>query len=329
MTRTQIGKSSRAFAWSRIFAPAFLALACHAPETAPSLLEAEPAQGTAQALKWREPLDLSTASGNLTALLKVRGSTDPDQEVVMYFSGKIYSFAAESQLPLTQSNKTLFAFEGYNIARFVKAEDGYQMLSREVLFYQDPATQAILECWNNPLNGRPVSVAQVWNDPVNQAWKLSTWRPVETKEYDGRLVLSTDILLAYPSPLPVAQYPEYSGSDLYQGGELFNFFASRWIVESPWVRAAPAEFSWTRISQYLPWMRMAQTAGNLIYHGRGHKLTGGYVELPKTMRDYVEARHPEYAHAPVSWPAGQRNATSWSTFKGLLESSKYTPACTP
>ncbi|WP_084737511.1 DUF1838 family protein [Cystobacter ferrugineus] len=197
------------------------ALACGEPET-------------------RTPLDLSKPGDTLLGFVKTRGSLDPEREVVFYWTGFIYSSVQESSLPVTQSNKVLFKFEGYNITRFQKTEEGYQQLSREASFYEDPTPGEILECWSNPLNGRSVSVVHVWNDPVNNRFGEKETSLLAHTEDGDRVVYSTDILLAYPSPLPVAKYPDYSGSNPYQAAELFNFYVSRAALEDSRLDTVPA-----------------------------------------------------------------------------------------
>jgi hypothetical protein len=274
----------------------------------------------------RVPLDLARPSDNLLGYVKTRGALG-EKEVVFYWKGVIYSYDQEAGLPLRRSNKLLLRLEGVDVARFVKAEDGYKMLSRAAVVYEDPATGKILECWRNPLHGKHVSVVHVWNDPINVPLPESRWSPMPYSEAGDRVVFSTDMLLAYPSPLPVASYPEYSGSDLYQSVELFNFFTSRAALEQPGQESAPVEVSWTRVGPYLPWMQMGSEPGALIYQAHGRKLLGGWEELPEHLREYVQKHHPQFQHAPTEWPAGQPNTTTWKAFKWLVDGGQYTPGC--
>jgi hypothetical protein len=272
-------------------------------------------------------LNLSDPADNLKAWIKTRASLNPNEEVVFYWVGAAYSNVPEPFLPVTKTNKTLFKLEGFNVARAVPTADGYQLLTREAMFYTDPVTNEILTCWNNPLNGKAVPVVHVWNDPVNFNFVASTWKPLASSEIGFNVTLNSDVPLAYPSPLPVAQYPDYSASNLYQGFELFNYYTNRIGLDAPGIKNAPAEISWTRVGQWLPWMQMAQATGGLVYSARGQKLAGGYEALPQRVRDIVEAQHPEYAHAPESWPTGVRSETSWTYFKKLVAAGQYSPTC--
>ncbi len=253
-------------------------------------------------------MDLSIPKNNLEAFARVNASTDPEEEVVIGFRGTAYSFIpGERSMPL-------FDFEGYNIRRCVPVDNGWQLLTREAVFYQPVGKKEILDTWHNPLNDKDVQVIHILNDPVNNVFTTDgrfNFIPYQVMGDD--VAFYTDVFLAYPSPLPRAEYPENSQSDLYQGCELFTFFTSMKALDDERLRSVPTLVNWTRVGPWLPWMRMADAPGNVVYSGRGKKLLGGYQELPAHTRAYVEAHHPEYRHAPteVTGP----NETSWTYFR--------------
>jgi hypothetical protein len=259
-------------------------------------------------------VDFTQPEQNLRGFVKTRGSLEPE-EVVFWWSGNIYSFVPGEQ------SRHLFRFEGYNIARVVEIEGGYQQLTREAAFYQDPQTGEMLEHWANPLNGRTVGVVHVWNDPVNQQLLLDGPRgrfavPV-TEMDDDTLCWHIDIFLNYPSPLSRAQYPRYSQSDVYQGAELFQFYTRRSDLENPALPSVPCQNTWTRLGPWVPWMEMGDAPGNLVYQCRGRKLAHGYGDLPLALRAYVEAHQPQYRTAPTEFTSP--NETSWTYFKKLIQ----------
>lgn len=272
-----------------------------------------------------EPLDLDDPDDNLHGFLKSRGSLDPDEDVVFYWTGTIY--LAQDVDPLAAPENDfpgpILRFEGFNIARFEPVADGVRMISREIALYQDLQGN-VVDCWNNARLGTDdpgmVPVVHVQNDPVN--WTLGGG---EYEELGGRIVWKTEMQLAYPSPMSVAAYPEYSASNTYQSLEMFNFFAERADLEDPTLDSAPVTISWSRVGQLLPWMRPGQSTDKLVYHTHGAKLLGGYEELPAALRGWVEANAPEYATAPAT--DASPNITSWRWFKSLLDSGAYTPTC--
>ncbi|MEU3501494.1 DUF1838 family protein, partial [Streptomyces hundungensis] len=202
----------------------------------------------------------------------------------------------------------IFVNDAPSVARLVQdvdaGPDAFQLLTREAAFYLDPVSREILDTWQG------LAVTHIWNDPANQRWRPF---PVPTTELGGQVCFSLEIPLAYPSPLPVAQYPLHSAGDTYKALELFQFFADRADLEGP-APSVPATMSWTRMSPWLPWMARGERPGGLTYHCRGRKL-GAYAEVPERTRAYIAAHHPEFARAPEKW--SEPNETSWTYFRKL------------
>lgn len=246
----------------------------------------------------------------LERLVKVRASL-LEEDVVVAFSGEVYSYRPEKPAQL------LLKLKGYNIARAIETEEGYQLLSREMAVYQDSSTETIIDSWRNPYSGDKVDVVHLWNDPVNMELKaLSPRGPFALPEHElgnGITDVNFDVFLLYPSPLDPAKFPEESGSATYQGAELFDYFVPTQELKDPIVSSTAASLSWTRIGPWLPWMKMGAEGGFLVYHARGKKLVGGYEAVDEELRDYVEKRSPEFREAPQQMT--RPNATSWSYYK--------------
>lgn len=252
----------------------------------------------------------------MRAFLKARASLD-GEDTVNWFTGNVHAWMPGGQ------HRHLFGFEGYNVARAVLVEGGYDFLTREAVFCLDPDSGEILERWTNPFTEAEVEVVHVWNDPVNQQFRLDgpqgPWH-VPVSGIGDELYFNVDIFLAYPSPLPRSQFSDNSQDDLYQAVELFQFFCKRADIENPSLLSAPAQISWTRIAPWLPFMGMGDRPGQLVYHGRGSKLAGGYRDLPEWIRSHVESNNPEYSSAPTEF--SQPNETSWTYFRRLAEGGR-------
>ncbi len=260
---------------------------------------------------------LDDPARNFEAFMRTRGDLS-GEEVVFYWTGDIYSFVPG------QRSVHLFAADGYNIGRLEEHGNGYRLLTREVFVYRDPDTGEIMEEWANPFTGDTVGVMQVWNDPVNSYlprrqgdWEFSM---PYTELPGGEISWNLDILLAYPSPLPADSFPEYSGSNLYQAAELFHFFVSREDLADTALTTVPCRISWTRFGQWLPWMRMADRPGHLIYHCSGAKLPGGFEALPEDIRRLVADHDMDFSRAPEEYTSPNR--TSWTYFRRLLEAGR-------
>lgn len=260
-------------------------------------------------------LDLGKAEDNLTALAKMRCSLDPAEHVVTWWKGTIFA-----QLP-GKAPGAIMGFEGYNICRMEPMEDGaWRFISRELSFYRDLKSGAIIDAWDNPFNGKRVDVVHVANDPVNSVFGTTrrdgSPNILPWESAGGDLMMTFNVPLTYPNPLQPEDFPEESSGEMYMGSEHFMFFTRRTAIDDPAVKNAPASYGWTRIGPWLPWMKMGAASGNLLYIAQGHKL-GGVDELPADMRERIESTYPAYATAPETWV--QPNETSWTYYRKLKQ----------
>ncbi len=258
-----------------------------------------------------ELLNLSVPEDNLLGFAKIRGSLDSTEQVLFYWTGKAYS-----HIPGERS-QLLFLLEGYNIAKLVPIDSGYQLLTRELMVYKDPKTQKILKTWENPFTGEDVEVLAVMNDPVNSIFKLKygnrDWGLPFEYLGESRACFYTDILLHYPSPLPASEYPEHSRSEFFQANELFQFYFDLEEVSDPKVINASTQISWTRIGDWLPWMKMGDHKGSILYQCRGYKAKEGLSVLSSELYSFIHSEAELFSHPPDTFSSP--NETSWTYFK--------------
>lgn len=246
----------------------------------------------------------------LRDLIRVRASTEP-VDVVTWFAGDVYPW-----IPGEAARGPVFGLEGFNVARAIEVEGGFDLLTREAVFYLDPRTRQIIDVWENPWTSSKVDVIHIWNDPVNQRLREQMpWGPfrVPTFEAGGEVTMKLDVFLAYPNPLPPSEYPEESGNEVYQAAELFGFTTTRAALDSD-EPCLPAHVSWTRIAPWLPFMRMAGQPGHLVYHAEGTKLDG-YKDLRADIRERVERDGARFSSAPTEFT--EPNETSWTYYRRL------------
>ena len=215
-------------------------------------------------------------------------------------------------------------FEGFNVARFNKvSDDAYSMMSREVTVYQDLQGN-IIDCWDTGKIDGPgdeqVRVLHVQNDPVN-----FTLYGADFTELANHVAFRMEMLLAYESPLPVDEYPENSASNTYQSTELFNFYTTKQDLMSE-ADSVPVHLSWTRVGQYLPWMKMGQTPGKLVYHAQGFKVMEGWEGIPEHLQTWVEENASDFQRPPVV-SGFSDNMTSWRFFDEQVTAGAYESTC--
>jgi len=257
--------------------------------------------------------------------------------------------------------KLLFGFYGYNIARVMpfstampgpagEIQDGYYLLTREIVFYTDPNDpERILETFDNPMTGKTSRVFHVQNDPVNTAYKLDgdkwlakfpaagtgVYSPVsQPLEKGNRYVYPADIIFSYPS------FQMNLPGNTYHAAEIFDY----WVQKTEKLKLALEKdlgsksriyngtidtgVSWTRFSHWLPWMCMsdapvngdASLTGGVLLHAHSEWLNS-FEELPEFIKNEVRQSYPEYEFPPTSAydAAGNlsANKTTWSAFKAI------------
>lgn len=260
-------------------------------------------------------LDLRSEPGSTQALVKLRCSLDPAEHVLLWWQGTLFAQEPDSKAA------PLMGFEGYNICRAEQLADGsWRLVTRELTFYRDLESGQIIDQWDNPLSGERVDVVHVANDPVNTVLNTpGRPLPMPWVEAGDMVMLTLNIPLAYPNPLSPEEFPAQSSGPVYRGSEHFMFFAPRAALADPAQSQVPVTYGWTRVGPWLPWMRLGQRPGSLLYIAQGSK-RASVDELPADIQQRIRDRYPEYATAPAQWV--QPNVTSWSHYRDLQRSSK-------
>ena len=262
-----------------------------------------------------KPIDLSTPEGATLAQRKVQCSANDNEPTVYWFHGEGFS-----RVPGERDRK-LFNVEGMNVRQCVTVNDpvrgaGWRLVSRELLFYVDPATGELLREWKNPWTNQTVKVLQTANDPVNQ-------RPVFPRGADGKPNVwqattvgnqwwnTITVPLFYSNPL-AGDYQKQIGG-YYHATEMFNFFGNVDELTDPKNVNPPIRVGWVRIADWLPWMDMSGRAGEIYIHAAGRKLER-FDQLPSVMLKEIETTYPEWRQPPPG-DDPRENETSWTYFK--------------
>jgi hypothetical protein len=214
--------------------------------------------------------------------------------------------------------RPLFGFEVFSGIRVIKQPDGsYQRLCRELVFYRDLKTGAMMDEWDNPYTGERVRVVDVANDPFN--YILSEYYP-DPPSYGGLnkdrpprrpllrnwgllgnvVSLDSDIHLYYKNALDPATWPRESAGPMNRVSELFRYFMRREDVENPALTHLPHNGVWSRITPWLPWMLMGTAPGHIHYMGRFSSIEKPEMAPPAVLAR-VKERFPLYLTAPDKW----------------------------
>ncbi|MCS6946532.1 MAG: DUF1838 domain-containing protein, partial [Steroidobacteraceae bacterium] len=222
-------------------------------------------------------LDLQDPEELFKAQAKASCSTVQGRPALYWWSGRMWARTPG------EPDRHLFNVQGMNIRQCAIKMDRtqgfcYRSVSREVMLYLDPRTNEILRNWRNPWTGEQLTVVHVANDPVNMRpgqWACSRDRegkPIvrESLFVKDELVLEGGAAarLFYKNPLG-GEYQDYVGG-VYQALEFGTTAVPLTVAQNPRVTEFnDAVISWGRISRWLPWMKMGDREGLVIFHTAG------------------------------------------------------------
>ncbi len=238
--------------------------------------------------------------------VKVRNSLDGEQAVLIW-TGAIYSF-----IPGEKKQK-LFKIVGMSVSRCIACgENAWDFTSRELTYYLDPETGEILHQWQNPWTDEVLTVMHVANNPVQGHFKGKFPAKV-----DGDITtFAFDLFSHYPNPLAEdKRFAEYSPNPTYQAIELFKLTVPTQELREPdRVSVSNVILAWDRIGPWVPWMKMGDKAGQLIYSATGSKVNN-FADWPQVLHDEVSHRIPLFKEAPKAYLEDREDVTSWIYFK--------------
>jgi len=264
------------------------------------------------------PLDLAQPQDRLTAFRKITCSLEDGETTYFTWQGEVYS-----RVP-GERDRHLFNVQGMSsrACGSLTSETGaagFRQVTREVMVYLDPETNALLETWENPWTQGTNTVIPVANDPVNAGpfWAETTGQGLAFQRFGqgDLLFLSITIPLFYPNPLG-SEHQAYMGGH-YHAMEMFSFAVSEQEVLRGVGHSVPVAITWSRISPWLPWMAMGSRPGELVFHAIGTRIAN-WQELPEPLRSQVEGEFSLY-QTPPPLDDDRPNQTTWTNFRDYLE----------
>jgi hypothetical protein len=294
------------------------------PQAAPARLTADERRfrmtGTRVMSTPKDPrLDLDDPETNFRAMLKLRADL-AGKDCLSAFPGTAWAMVPQER------NYRCFKTFGIGASRIEEVPEGWRIYSREVLYYLDPDTGAILESWKNPfLGGREVEVVHIANDPVNGVFARQG-SPVLSPPYPyvsagDDVVFQWNFFIFKPAELTRSEYPLYSSGDKDQHAELWGIKGRKSEILDPAVTSASCVMSWSRVAGWLPFMEMGASPGTMVFHSHSMKLMDGVDDIPRYILDYTERNYPKYLEAPKEW-AGPVMTSSFGEFKKRIDARR-------
>jgi Protein of unknown function (DUF1838) len=264
-------------------------------------------------------LDLDDPETNFRAMLKLRADL-AEKDCLFAFPGQAWAMVPQ------EKNYRCFKTFGIGASRIEAVPEGWRIYSREVLYYLDPDTGAILESWQNPfLGGREVEVVHIANDPVNGVFARQG-SPILSPPYPyvsagDNVVFQWNFFIFKPAELTRSEYPLYSSGDKDQHAELWGISGRKSEILDPDITSASSLTSWSRVAGWLPFMEMGASPGNMVFHSHSMKLMNGVDDLPRYILDYTAKHYPKYLEAPKEW-LGPVMTSSFGEFKKHIDAKK-------
>ncbi|NBX16347.1 MAG: DUF1838 domain-containing protein [Proteobacteria bacterium] len=217
----------------------------------------------------------------------------------------------------SDKSSTLFKIAGFNVARCFRDNAGDLIVSsREMTFYLDPSTGEVLRNWQNPWNGESLPVVHIANALVQQKIPQATSLTAESS--GETTILRIDVPLSYPNPLGKdPRFADYSPDSSYKAHESFSYvFSRRDLMNIQQLdEVKNVQVSWTRVSPWLPWMKMKGVSGQLVFNAIVQKHEDS-AELPELFKGEIARSGTElYLDAPQCIVSNKPNVSSWTYFR--------------
>ena len=246
-------------------------------------------------------LDLSDRADFLTAIAKMRGSTD-DRLVMGYVIGARYAVVDAVAIPMLGILAATFS-------RYRRVDDDtYEARALEVAYFTDLETGKLLETWDNPVTGKRIEVPRtrmgpstiymtadgLQVNPVGEASGMQLdhfFRPAV--ESSGEVWITEEIRVNSRPP----------GRRPFVYNEMSTYQAQRADLEDPEQAAVPTRVQYTSVITFRNWMGFGDTEGLTNARGIGRRVAR-IEELPPYYLELTERYHPDVLEDPLAVLAG-------------------------
>ncbi|NBO39625.1 DUF1838 domain-containing protein [bacterium] len=216
--------------------------------------------------------------------------------------------------------QVLFKISGFNVARcYADDAQNWTVASRELSFFLDPVSGDVLNSWIQPWSQESLPVVHIANALVQQKIPAVARIPVES--LGDTSIARVDVPLNYPNPLASdARFADYSPEPFYKAHESFSYIFSKMDFENiaQLNSVENVQVSWTRVSPWLPWMKMKGAPGYLVFNAIVQRV-GSFSELPTLIKDQIGQGLDLFLDAPHCVVAGKANVSSWTYFKKNID----------
>jgi hypothetical protein len=279
---------------------------------------------SAQSAGAKKTYDLTKPDEALQAERRMHCSLEDGRAALYWWHGRVYSRIEGER------DRLLFNVHGWSARACKTFQDatrgyGYRSVNRELLIYLDKDTNQVLRTWKNPWTGEEVEVLHVANDPVNMR------EPTYARDKEGQpyrpgsfafeeLTMSGGgaARLFYTNPL-AGDYQEHVGGTYHAMEFGTNAIPTERLADASLTEVG-RNLTWVRVSKWLPWMKMGDRQGFVIFHTAGTRVSS-IEDVPEPVRTEIRTNYAAWLQAPPLDDT-RPNMTSWDQFKRHMEAKK-------
>jgi len=255
-------------------------------------------------------LDLTTPEGNVEAYARIQGNTDPKQTSYSWYMGRV------TGLRPGEAGRDLMGIIGMGSVRMLpmKGADGYQMLRKELGFFTDLQSGAVIDRWDNPYTGENTEVVHLANPAINakivpyrreqglyeEVGDKANVKPflLNWKLVNGRAMAEQYGSLYVKNPMDPAVWQRESAGEFIQINDSNTFNVSIEDLQNPSLTKVESFGNWTHQRPWQPWMLMGQAPGGIQYTcftGSARSLD----HMPRQIVALAQERFPDFLTAPT------------------------------
>jgi hypothetical protein len=248
----------------------------------------------------RARLDLADRRDRLTAIAKMRGSTD-GRLTIGYVIGTRYAVPEHRAIPMMGIMAATFS----QYQRI--SDEAFEARAIEIGYFTDIETGKLLESWKNPVTGTVVEVPQTRMGPSLlriTADGLTVARPdgpagLELKHrFLEPVVVGDDVWIT--EEIHVAGPP---AARPFVYNELSTYRARKSELDEPALAVVPTHVDYQSLITYRDWMGFGDAPGHTIARGAGTRATRA-ADLPPHFVDLTRRHHPDVLADPLKVLAG-------------------------
>jgi hypothetical protein len=256
-------------------------------------------------------LDLSRPEDNLLAWMKMRASLET-QDVYYWFTGGL-----DVAIP-GEPIRPFVTVETLILRRTERRGDQlFNVTDWEASFYRHPETGEVVDELRNPVTGATVRPLHYREGPVTfeyaatrQPRLVGLETPFATRDEpfrqpwriagDTLWMTKAFYISGRPQWLDIREFPEETPATPLNVSSIAVMESRLADVLDPRLSSVQTRYSYQATSDWLPWMKLGQRPGFLVWHENGKKLFS-LNEVPADSLAALRRLHPVWFQRPVPW----------------------------